>query len=56
MYDGLVEKIAQVDALGLFNFVPFMDLLSPMVITFTAAGLFVGIVGSLTSIRKFLNV
>ena len=56
MYDGLIEKIAQVDALGLFNFVPFMDLLQPMVITFTAAGLFVGIVGSLTSIRKFLNV
>ena len=56
MYDGLIEKIAQVDALGLFNFVPFMQLLEPMVITFTAAGLFVGIVGSLTSIRKFLNV
>ena len=28
----------------------------PMVATFGAAGLFVGIVGSWTSIRKFMNV
>lgn len=56
LYDAMIAKIAQVDALGLFNFVPFMQLLMPMVITFVAAGLFVGIVGSLTSIRKFLNV
>lgn len=56
LYDAMIAKITQVDALGLFNFVPFMQLLMPMVITFVAAGLFVGIVGSLTSIRKFLNV
>ena len=56
MYDAMVLKIAEVDALGLFTFVPFVDLLVPMVVTFSAAGLFVGIVGSLTSIRKFLNV
>lgn len=56
LYDGMIAKIAEVDALGLFSFVPFMDLLVPMVVTFAAAGLFVGIVGSLTSIRKFLNV
>jgi len=28
----------------------------PMVATFVAAGLFVGIVGSWTSIRKFMDV
>ena len=56
MYDAMVLKIAQVDALGLFSFVPFVDLLIPMIVTFSAAGLFVGIFGSLTSIRKFLNV
>ena len=56
LYDALVARIAAVDALGLFKFVPFMDLLVPMVITFSAAGLFVGIVGSLTAIRKFLDV
>ena len=56
LYDAMVLKIAEVDALGLFNFVPFVDLLIPMIVTFSGAGLFVGIFGSLTSIRKFLNV
>ena len=55
-YDALVDKIAQVDALKLFSFVPFENLLLPMVVVFSAAGLFVGIVGSWTSIRKFMDV
>ena len=56
MYDGLIQKIAEVDSLQLFKFVEFQELLIPMVATFGAAGLFVGIVGSWTSIRKFMNV
>lgn len=56
MYDALVKRIAEVDALQLFKFVSFQELLIPMVVTFAAAGLFVGIVGSWTSIRKFMNV
>ena len=56
LYDSLVKKIAQVDALGLFSFIPFMDLLVPMVVTFAAAGLFVGIFGSISAIRKFMDV
>ena len=56
LYDALIVKIGEVDALGLFNFVPFVDLLKPMLATFSFAGLFVGIVGSLTAIRKFLDV
>ena len=56
MYDAMVLKIGEVDALQLFKFVPFEELLIPMVVTFAAAGMFVGIVGSWTSIRKFLNV
>ena len=56
MYDAMVVKISQVDALNLFNFVPFDTLLLPMIYTFVAAGLFVGIVGSWTSIRKFMDV
>lgn len=55
LYDGLVEQIAQVDALGLFTFVPFQRLLEPMLLTFSGAGLFVGTVGSFSAIRKFLN-
>ena len=56
LYDAMLEKINSADALNLFNFVPFETLLVPMVITFCAAGMFVGIVGSWTSIRKFMDV
>ena len=56
LYDALITNIAQVDALGLFSFVPFEELLKPMVVTFSAAGLFVGIVGSIAAIRKFMDV
>ena len=55
-YDAMVQKIGSVDSLQLFKLVPFQELLIPMVVVFAAAGMFVGIVGSWTSIRKFLNV
>ena len=51
------ERLAAVDALRLFTFVPFTgDLLVHMLLTFGGAGLVVGIVGSWTSIRKFMDV
>ena len=56
LYDGLVKKIAEVDALGLFNFVPFQELLLPMVLVFGTAGMFVGVFGSISAIRKFMDV
>ncbi len=56
LYDLLVERITEVDSLQLFKLVPFQEVLMSMVIVFSAAGLFVGIVGSWTSIRKFLDV
>ena len=56
MYNVLVNRLGELDTLKLFSFVPFTELLQPMVMTFVAAGLFVGIVGSWTSIRKFLDV
>ena len=56
LYDLLVKRIAVMDTLQLFQFVPFQQLLVPMICTFGAAGLFVGVVGSWTSIRKFMNV
>ncbi len=57
-YDALVAWIErpEVDTLGLFTFAKFETLLIPMITTFAAAGLFVGIVGSWTSIRKFMDV
>lgn len=56
MYDALVGKVAAMDTLNLFTFVPFQELLVPMIATFAAAGFFVGVIGSWTSIRKFMNV
>ena len=56
LYDTLIAKVEEVDALQLFSFVPFETLLMPMVATFVAAGMFVGVLGSWTSIRKFLDV
>ncbi len=56
LYDALIGKIASIDTLQLFNFVPFSQIVVPMIATFGAAGLFVGVVGSWTSIRKFMDV
>ena len=56
MYDTMVVKIGEVDALQLFKFVPFEQLLIPMIATFAATGMFVGVVGSWTAIRKFMDV
>ena len=56
LYDTMIQRISEVDSLQLFSFVPFQELLIPMVTVFCAAGLFVGIVGSWTSIRKFMDV
>ena len=57
LYDMLVARIDAMNTLSrLFNLVPFQQMLIPMVATFGATGLFVGVVGSWTSIRKFMNV
>ena len=57
MYNALLARIALVDTLKLFStLVPFEELLIPMIATFAGAGMFVGIVGSWTSIRKFMDV
>lgn len=56
LYNLLMTRLEAVDTLKLFHFVPFETLLVPMVATFVAAGLFVGVVGSWTSIRKFMDV
>ena len=56
VYDAMVARISEMEgALKLFTFVPFETVMIPMIAVFGAAGLFVGIVGSWTSIRKFMN-
>ena len=55
-YDLLVGMIEDMDTLQMFQFVPFDQLLLPMGATFGLAGLLVGILGSWTSIQKFMDV
>ncbi len=56
LYDWACVRLEMMTALNLITLVPFNELLVPMVITFLCAGLFVGIVGSWTSIQKFMDV
>ena len=56
LYNALTARIGAMDTLRLFKFVPFSSLLGSMIAVFAGAGMFVGIVGSWTSIRKFMNV
>lgn len=55
LYDFLMKRIEQLDTLQMFQLIPFQQMLLPMVYIFGAAGLFVGVLGSLTSIRRFMN-
>ena len=56
LYNLAKERLDKIDTLGILHLVPFQQLLIPMIIVLSAAGLFVGVVGSWTSIRKFMDV
>ena len=56
LYDWALKQLLSLNTMQLITLQPFQELLVPMVITFAAAGMFVGVVGSWTSIRKFMNV
>ena len=56
LYGFLDKRIAEIQSLQLFKLVPFEQVLFLTAAAFGAAGLFVGIFGSVMSIRKFLDV
>ena len=56
MYNLLLAQVESASTLKFFNFVPFVQIMWPIAGIFALAGLFVGIVGSWTSIRKFMDV
>ena len=55
MYNLLVAQIKSASSLDFINLGPFNQIMWPIAVIFAAAGLFVGVVGSWTSIRKFMN-
>ena len=56
VYDFMVEGLKAADALQMIKFVPFAQLQVPMIALCAGAGLFVGVMGSWSSIRRFLKV
>lgn len=56
LYNVITDKIAELDTYQLFTGIPFSDVLGIMIAAYVAAGLFVGVFGSLMSIRKFMDV
>ncbi len=56
LYNTLLKWIEGMNSFNLLELVSFKELLLPMVATFGAAGVFVGLFGSFASIRKFLDV
>ena len=56
LYETMVRGIVQSDTLQLVSMVDFQSIYLPVAIIFTAVGILVGVGGSLTAIRKFLQV
>ncbi|MBQ2061484.1 MAG: permease-like cell division protein FtsX [Oscillospiraceae bacterium] len=56
LYRAIAESIANSDTLQLLRIVPFEQIYVPVAIAFGAVGVFVGVGGSLTAIRRFLRV
>ena len=56
LYDAMAGKLNAYDTLSFLSFVPFSQILPLMIPVFLGAGMFVGIVGSWNSIRKYMNV
>ena len=56
VYAAMVNGIRSSDTLQLFKLISFTDIWVPVAVIFLAVGIFVGVGGSLTAIRKFLHV
>ena len=56
LYLAVAKGIASSDSLQILHIVPFTDIWYIVALVFLAAGILVGVGGSLTAIRKFLHV
>ncbi len=56
LYNLLDARITEMQSLQLFSITPFREILLPVAVVFGVTGLFVGMFGSVMSIRKFLDV
>ena len=56
LYDFLQKQILKMDTLQLFTMIPFREVIELVAVAYAIVGFLVGVVGSMLSIRKFLNV
>ena len=56
LYEAVTGAVLESDAQRLFQIIPFQRMLLPVLGTFVGAGMLIGIGGSLTAIRRFLEV
>ena len=56
LYEAVSRGVANNDTLQLIRIIPFEQLWIPVAVVFAAAGILIGVGGSLSAIRKFLQV
>lgn len=56
LYEAVSKGVSSNDALQLIDIIPFEGLWAPVACTFGAAGIIIGVGGSLSAIRKYLQV
>ncbi len=56
LYEAVSRGVANNDTLQLIHIIPFQQLWIPVAATFAGAGIVIGVGGSLSAIRKFLQV
>ena len=56
LYESVAKSLAMSDRLQLLTIVDFTTIWQPVAAIFAAAGILIGVGGSLTAIRKFLHV
>ena len=56
LYEAVARSVAANDTINLINMVPFSDMRFYVAVIFAAAGMLIGVGGSLSAIRRFLQV
>ena len=56
LYEAVATGVSNNDTLQLLSILPFSDMWKPVAGVFLAAGILMGVGGSLSAIRKFLRV
>lgn len=56
LYEAVARGVSSSDSLQLIEVIPFKELRVPVAASFAGAGIFIGVGGSLSAIRKYLQV